>query len=228
MNPASRIYDLLKELHKRIKLNTRLIDIYKEIFKTDSIYEIYEILHIYQQNLHVIENEIDAIGRYSNYERILKSVHKFILPLNLESYISSFQNDLNDLELSFMILSDSFSNKKYQENDIQDSLDIFDSEIDKFLDSIMSLELDDETKKIMILVMHKIKKSIKNYKYRGIIGLSEDFYLFKCILEKTQESKSILDKLLTVVKKAKDVKETTAFISENIDYAIDFVIALEQ
>jgi len=211
MNPASRIYDLLKELHKRRKLNTRLINIYKEIFKTDSIYEIYEILHIYQQNLHVIENEIDAIGRYNNYERILKS-----------------QNDLNDLELSFMILSDSFSNKKYQENDIQDSLDMFDSEIDKFLDSIMSLELDDETKKIMILVMHKIKKSIKNYKYRGIIGLSEDFYLFKCILEKTQESKSILDKLLTVVKKAKDVKETTAFISENIDYAIDFVIALEQ
>lgn len=217
MNPASRLYEFLIALQKRSKENVKLIEIYKDIFNTDDLYKIYKILELFQINLQDIEKEIVSLGRKDRYKILIDQVKVFVLPISLEPYISQYQAVLSNIVPQFMILSDSFANPKYHENDVSEGLDNFSLELDNFLQNIMNSGIDLKTKEILILIVHKLKLSIVNYKFIGISALQENILFFECILNKTEKGKSIFQKLLGIVKVAKDTKEATAFMAQNID-----------
>ena len=141
----------------------------------------------------------------------------FVLPVSLEPYISQYKDVLSSIVPQFMILSDSFENPKYHENDVREELDNFSVELDNFLQNMMSSDIDDKTKEILIVVVHKLKLSLVNYKFIGIAALQENILFFECILGKTENGKNIFQKLLGIVKVAKDTKEAAAFMANSID-----------
>ncbi len=227
MNPASRLYEFLHQLHERSSQNIKLIDAYMKILESEDLYKIYEILHFYQQNLLIIEKEIERMEESQKYSQIIDGVKKFILPTNLDVSLNQHRQLLEKLDLSFMILADSFKVPKYQENDISKELEDFSKELDAFLENIMTLEMDDVTKKTFVFVVHKLKSSIANYRYLGIAALQEDMLIFKCIFQENEETKSMYDKFIGIVKKAKDIKGAIAFMSDTADEVQELFNLLE-
>lgn len=217
MNPASRLYDFLLLLQKESSQNTKIIDTYKKVLQTDSIYRIFELLHFYQINLTIIEKELENSGKIDRYKQLLNAIKIFILPTTLEPNISQHKAVLNSITPQFMILADAFENPKYHENTIDKDLEKFIIELDKFLKNISNLEIDDDSKKILVIVVHKIKLSIDNYRYIGIEALQESLLSFGCILKKNEKSKTLLTTLINIVKKARETKEFYAFLSNEIN-----------
>lgn len=220
MNQASRLHNFVGKIQAHKAGNVKLQDVYFEVLDVDNVYDMYSALYVLQQQVQIMKNIFIQSNKLEKYSDFLSLLTKLIAPDSIVQGISALTNVVNHVEPRLMVLADAFEITDFEEEDISEDLDDIKLDLDAFLHKIKTLDIDNSSKILYANITYKLKLSIEHYELGGVSGLAEQLRVFKCIASDEEASKTVIDRLSSVIDKAQQTKDIAGFMIDNISDVI--------
>jgi len=218
MNPASRLHEIVVKMQKYPNNKRKLYEVYKEIFEADSVFDLFNKLHLIQKEVSRLNALFIQSNKIDKYKDLITLLERISAPTNLDISFPNIISVVNAVEPKLLVLSDALEMTHLEELDVGDELRSMQKDLDSFLDGIKDLDLDNDTKTIYVNVTFKLKESIELYNIGGLAGVKEALRVFECITKDTEKSKDIVDKLHSVVDKSSKIQDLIGFGVDAIKY----------
>lgn len=215
MNPASRIYNIVNELKKFQNKQTKLIDVYKQVFHVETAQEAYKGLLTFNQEVKLLEQIFKTSNKYEKYKSLLTSLNQISLPNNTEQYLSNLNPAIDTVLPQLYVLEDALETHHSEEVDVSEKLEEIIKDIDQFEKRIFNLDLDPTSKLLYFRVTTQLKESINFYKISGIKEPNYVLQQFKCITKNSNEANTIYEKLSKIIGDAANVSSLLGFVAGN-------------
>jgi len=183
-NPATRLYEILKEAKKHCNEKGELEqskreyvkDVWAEIFDIDSSDEEKVFLAIVEviQQIEAIKNAVDKIESSAKNQLIktITDLEREIMNMKLDDYSYKLKDAINEERLSSLSGIGFALDVRNQYCNIDEEIILeFREKIDKLIEEVINLQLDDELKKAIIDNLKQVDLMIEKYKLYGLEGI---------------------------------------------------------
>lgn len=164
--------------------NILYYDTLKDIFECDDVFCVYECLNSVNKECKKLEKQTVKLNVYDPSKEAINILKDISSPLNVAIPVDNVHKKLSPSVLHSLYFISSIMEAEPDEGDkeimysnkaiyCEDDIDLseFSSSIEQLIDTIMSSELDDNTKKIFIEFLYDLKKGVKLYSINGIEAL---------------------------------------------------------
>jgi len=216
MNPASRIFNIVSSLNKITNKTTKLSEAYKDIFVCDTILSVYKALILFDNEVSILENIFISSNKQEKYKSLIKLLRKISIPLNLDISLASLDNVFLTILPKLDVLSDALELHSTEEVNISEQLNPILNDIDSFMQRVLQLDIDEESKITYLKVTSLLKESITHYHITGTKEVNYVLRQFKCLTNDIPEAQNIYTKISTVIADAANLSTIIGFTAGSI------------
>jgi len=173
MNSAKRLQKILSDIVGYKTQNQQLVLMYQDLFKLDSIFEVYSFIIELNKELERYKEEVNIIGMGKSAQSEINQIENLLKAPNLQQQVTTLSPTLKIsvipmLErMSEMIETEAMA-EKHQLNEDELDLKEFIKNLADLLKDVSKSDLDDVNKAIFISFIADLQKGTMLYEIHGI------------------------------------------------------------
>jgi len=202
-NPAKIIYTFVLSIDKNSRNTSTMIEAYKTIFGVNNIFQVYERLHIIDNQIALLEKILENSGKLQNYKNMIRDTKNLVHMVNLTQSPQGIKQIISNIKPLYMVLADAL----WDSVDVKEDIDSVIKDIDDFIKSVKaSSSLKSKEKIIIVKVTNNLKEALELYQIGGYDRLIEALKTFECFTKDDKKASSIYKKIEAFMDKASKVK----------------------
>lgn len=197
-NSAIRVADILAKM--RAESNQSVMNGWKQALGVETLVDVFIGIGKINLQLNMIEERFNEKNRdTTRIAQPIQEIQEFLNLTNMDHSISSFVNsNLKEANILAIGIAETIFDDTDGENIIEQAkLDEISTMVDDLIAEIDNLDIDKQTKKLFIKVLHEMKMSLKFYEIEGVSSIKEALINLICktkIIENNPVAESFVAK----------------------------------